>query len=191
MHLSVSVKALDGTPVRVAPTPAMLQRLPDRDLDPGRGWAGDLYDTGDPSDPEQAYARFTGDPIDTSHGPEDVEAWIDRSVDGTLIGWVRQGDRVWRYTDPAAWALDVDGADMTQQGSTGDAPDPADSDDAEQAVDSSDGTRPDDTAADNGSTGDPVQQVADDFATMLTRLAGAGKPTTEKKSLRLVVHPKA
>lgn len=73
-------------------------------MDDGRKWAGDLYEEGPVTDPGEAYGALSGD--------GDVEAWLDRNDDGTLTGWVREGDQVWRYSDPEAWALDVDGAQM-------------------------------------------------------------------------------
>ncbi|MCG8971757.1 hypothetical protein [Streptomyces sp. CL12-4] len=75
--------------------------------DDSRPWAGDLYSEGDETDPDAAFAAYTG-----SNGEQ---AWLDQAQDGTLTGWVRDGDgQVWRYTDADAWALDVDGAQMTR-----------------------------------------------------------------------------
>lgn len=89
------------------PNPAMLQRPDQVDLDHGREWSGDLFETGQPSDPSQAFARFSG---------EEVEAWLDRAEDGTLTGWLRESDtgKVWRYSDADAWAIDVDGAELAR-----------------------------------------------------------------------------
>ncbi|MER5482657.1 hypothetical protein ABT024_05485 [Streptomyces sp. NPDC002812] len=79
--------------------------------DDARPWAGDLYDEGDESDPAQAYASFAGN--------EGEQAWLDKAGDGTLTGWIRdETGQVWRYSDPDAWAIDVDDAGMTQAGST-------------------------------------------------------------------------
>lgn len=75
--------------------------------DDSRPWAGDMYDEGDETTPEDAYCAYTG-----SNGEQ---AWLDRAPDGTLTGWVRdETGQVWRYTDPDAWAIDVDGAQMTR-----------------------------------------------------------------------------
>ncbi|MEU6460325.1 hypothetical protein [Streptomyces sp. NPDC046976] len=75
--------------------------------DDSRPWAGDMYDEGDETSPDNAYAAYTG-----SNGEQ---AWLDQAQDGTLTGWVRDSTgQVWRYTDPDAWALDVDGAQMTR-----------------------------------------------------------------------------
>jgi hypothetical protein len=102
------VKALD---------PALLARRNSVDLNEGRPWAGDLYDEGPVSDPAEAFAHFqmeaSPDPTDpdaTEAG--DVEAWLDRNEDGSLVGWIREGTEVYRYSDSSAWALDVDGAQM-------------------------------------------------------------------------------
>lgn len=83
---------------------ALPNRLNTVTLDPGREWAGDEYGEGPVSDPETAYARFsTG---------EDTEAWLEKQADGTLIGWVRDGETIYRYPNTEAWALDVDGSQM-------------------------------------------------------------------------------
>ncbi|MFG2408760.1 hypothetical protein ACGFR8_31340 [Streptomyces brevispora] len=75
--------------------------------DDSRPWAGDMYDEGDETDPADSWSAYTG-----SNGEQ---AWLDRAPDGTLTGWVRDGTgQVWRYTDPDAWAIDVDGAQMTR-----------------------------------------------------------------------------
>ncbi|RZU28319.1 hypothetical protein EV284_6485 [Streptomyces sp. BK022] len=80
---------------------------PDAPADDARPWAGDEYSAGDESDPADAFSAYTG-----SNGEQ---AWLDRDTDGTLTGWVRDSTgQVWRYTDPDAWADDVDGAQMTQ-----------------------------------------------------------------------------
>lgn len=98
------VKALpDAAAPGGAGSPARPGAVP---LDEGRPWAGDLYDEGPVTDPGEAYAAFA------DAAGEDVEAWVDRAEDGTLIGWVREGDDVYRYSDPEAWAIDVDGAGM-------------------------------------------------------------------------------
>ncbi|HET9656132.1 MAG TPA: hypothetical protein VFP72_12305 [Kineosporiaceae bacterium] len=69
-------------------------------------WAGDRYEEGDETDPQGAFAAFTG------QGGE--EAWLDRADDGTLTGWVRDADgSVFRYADPHAWCIDVDDSGMT------------------------------------------------------------------------------
>ncbi|MFF4902261.1 hypothetical protein [Streptomyces sp. NPDC001068] len=82
---------------------------PPQPEDDSRPWAGDEYNEGDETDPNgpQSWSAFTG-----SNGEQ---AWLDKAQDGTLTGWVRDSSgQVWRYTDPDAWALDVDGAQMTQ-----------------------------------------------------------------------------
>lgn len=71
-------------------------------------WAGDLYTDGEPTDPVTAFAAFTGE--------EGQTAWLDVSPDGTITGWVQDGEEVFRYTDPQAWAQDVDGAAMSRAG---------------------------------------------------------------------------
>ncbi|MGX1268082.1 hypothetical protein [Streptomyces phaeoluteigriseus] len=77
--------------------------------DDSRPWAGDEYNEGNETDPDgpEAWCAYAGS------GGE--QAWLDKAPDGTLTGWVRDGDgQVWRYTDPDAWSTDVDGAQMTQ-----------------------------------------------------------------------------
>ncbi|MFD9190405.1 hypothetical protein ACFWCA_19505 [Streptomyces phaeochromogenes] len=82
---------------------------PEQSEGDSRPWAGDEYNEGDETDPEgpEAWAAYSGS------GGE--QAWLDKGPDGTLTGWIRDGDgQVWRYTDPDAWSTDVDGAQMTQ-----------------------------------------------------------------------------
>ncbi|MFE1206317.1 hypothetical protein ACFW5V_32040 [Streptomyces sp. NPDC058762] len=84
--------------------------------DDSRPWAGDLYTEGDETSPDNAFAAYTG--------MDGEQAWLDQAPDGTLTGWVLDGDgQVWRYTDADAWATDVDGAQMTRthgpEGETG------------------------------------------------------------------------
>ncbi|MDI3102044.1 hypothetical protein QJ054_33960 [Streptomyces sp. AN-3] len=75
--------------------------------DDSRPWAGDMYTEGDETSPDDAFAAYTG--------VDGEQAWLDQATDGTLTGWVRDGDgQVWRYTDADAWATDVDGAQMTR-----------------------------------------------------------------------------
>lgn len=70
-------------------------------------WAGDVDETGDETDPKDSFAAFTGQ--------EGESAWLDRSDDGTLTGWVKDADgTVYRYSDCNAWAVDVDDAQMTR-----------------------------------------------------------------------------
>ena len=70
-------------------------------------WAGDIYESGDESDPAQAFAQFAGQEGET--------AWLDKTDDGTLTGWVRDADgTVFRYSDADAWHIDVDQAGMTR-----------------------------------------------------------------------------
>ncbi|MEU3201014.1 hypothetical protein [Streptomyces sp. NPDC006996] len=88
---------------------------PEPPTDDARPWAGDMYDEGDETDPADSFSAYTG-----SNGEQ---AWLDRAPDGTLTGWVRDGTgQVWRYTDPDAWAVDVDGAHMTRTHSQADEP---------------------------------------------------------------------
>ncbi|MET8696952.1 hypothetical protein ABZV65_30930 [Streptomyces bauhiniae] len=100
------------------------ETAPEAPADDARPWAGDEYSAGDETDPADAFSAYTG-----SNGEQ---AWLDRDTDGTLTGWVRDSTgQVWRYTDPDAWADDVDGAQMTQTHSqandtaTSEQPDPA------------------------------------------------------------------
>ncbi|WP_108934643.1 hypothetical protein [Streptomyces ardesiacus] len=87
--------------------------MPEPPADDARPWAGDMYDEGDETDPADSFSAYTG-----SNGEQ---AWLDRAPDGTLTGWVRDGTgQVWRYTDPDAWAVDVDGAGMTRTHSQAD-----------------------------------------------------------------------
>ncbi|MFB8120657.1 hypothetical protein ACFC51_32925 [Streptomyces sp. NPDC055962] len=86
--------------------------------DDARPWSGDLYNEGDETEPDTAYCAYTG--IDGE------QAWLDRSPDGTLTGWVRDSTgQVWRFTDPDAWAVDVDGAQMTRTHGPEEEADPA------------------------------------------------------------------
>ncbi|MER6616279.1 hypothetical protein [Streptomyces xantholiticus] len=90
----------EGTEEAPAPAPAP----PDDD---SRPWAGDMYDEGDETQPDSAFAAYTGS--------DGEQAWLDQAQDGTLTGWVRDSTgQVWRYTDADAWATDVDGAQMTR-----------------------------------------------------------------------------
>src|SRR5690606_5935551 len=87
------------------------------DVDPNtREWAGDEYTEGDEPDPLDSFGALTG--------TDGSEAWLERRDDGSLLGWVRDSrdDRVYRYTDPEAWAADVDGAQMARVPGVGDAP---------------------------------------------------------------------
>ncbi|MGA5127722.1 hypothetical protein ACPCAG_31025 [Streptomyces pseudogriseolus] len=89
--------------------------VPEPPADDARPWAGDMYDEGDETDPADSFSAYTG-----SNGEQ---AWLDRAPDGTLTGWVRDSTgQVWRYTDPDAWAIDVDGAHMTRTHSQAEAP---------------------------------------------------------------------
>ncbi|MFJ4342711.1 hypothetical protein [Streptomyces sp. NPDC088915] len=111
----------------------------DQRSDDSRPWAGDPYDEGDETDPAEAVFGFTG------QGEE--EAWLDKAQDGTLTGWVRDDTgQVWRYSDPDAWAIDVDDAAMTQthgpDGAAGAAAPPAADGTGEQPSPQSDGADP-------------------------------------------------
>ncbi|MGW7090093.1 hypothetical protein ACWGH2_42290 [Streptomyces sp. NPDC054871] len=89
--------------------PAAAPELEPPQEDDARPWAGDVYDEGDETDPAQAYAAFSG--------PAGEQAWLDKAEDGTLTGWVRdETGQVWRYSDPDAWAIDVDDAGMAEAG---------------------------------------------------------------------------
>ncbi|MFJ7054698.1 hypothetical protein ACIQU7_23610 [Streptomyces albidoflavus] len=80
---------------------------PPQPEDDARPWSGDPYNEGDETDPSDAFAAYTG--------PDGEEAWLDQAPDGTLTGWVFDSmGQTWRYTDPDAWATDVDGAQMTR-----------------------------------------------------------------------------
>jgi hypothetical protein len=81
--------------------------IPEQPVDDSRPWAGDEYNEGDETNPDDAFAAYTGS--------DGEQAWLDEAQDGTLTGWVRDSTgQVWRYTDPDAWAIDVDGAQMTR-----------------------------------------------------------------------------
>lgn len=111
MRFALQVKAAPPPPPGGAPpaapstgAPAAEPSLEDVE---SHEWAGDLYEEGDETDPAQAFAGFAGQ--------EGEEAWLDRSEDGTLTGWVRDADgSTYRYSDPHAWATDVDDAGMTR-----------------------------------------------------------------------------
>lgn len=130
--------------------PAMQARTGHVAMDPGRPWSGDLYDEGPVTDPASGYAHFGGG--------EDVEAWLDRNPDKTLTGWVREGADIYRYSDVEAWALDVDGAQMTRTDSAAAAP----VDGAEDSAADGGGGPVDPAAApDQGATqGDPAADLA-------------------------------
>lgn len=86
--------------------------------DDARPWSGDLYNEGDETDPDAAYCAYTG--------VDGEQAWLDRTPDGTLTGWVSDSTgQVWRFTDPDAWATDVDGAQMTRTHGPEEETDPA------------------------------------------------------------------
>lgn len=81
--------------------------------DDARPWSGDMYDEGDETEPAAAFAAYSG--------TQGEEAWLDQAPDGTLTGWVRDSTgQVWRYSDPDAWAIDVDDAQMTRTHSRAD-----------------------------------------------------------------------
>jgi hypothetical protein len=102
-------------PAAIDPAAVPPPELQPPQMDDARPWAGDLYDEGDESDPAHAYASFSG--------PSGEQAWLDKAEDGTLTAWVRdETGQVWRYSDPDAWAIDVDDADMQQTGGTQGAP---------------------------------------------------------------------
>jgi hypothetical protein len=80
--------------------------IPPPPADDARPWSGDMYDEGDETEPEEAFAAYTGN---------GEQAWLDQAPDGTLTGWVRDSTgQVWRYTNVDAWATDVDDAQMTR-----------------------------------------------------------------------------
>jgi hypothetical protein len=124
--------SLDGQqpPQEAPPVP------PDPHANDARQWAGDPYDEGDETPPE--------DPSVTSRfsDPNGEEAWLERAQDGTLTGWVRDATgQVYRYSDADAWAIDVDDAGLTPSGGGGGQPapdpnaDPAADPNAEPAAD--------------------------------------------------------
>ncbi len=86
-------------------------------------WAGDLIiDSNEVTDPSMAFAVF--------QGAEGETAWLDRADDGTITCWVRDADdSVYRYSDPEAWAVDVDDSGMSRMNDPGAAADPAMTDD--------------------------------------------------------------
>lgn len=120
-------------------------------------WSGDVYQEGDESAPEQSQWSFTGE------GGE--EAWLDRSQDGTITGWVRDPDgTVYRYTDPDAWAVDVDDAGLAPQGAAAPDGDPAAGEDPNAATDPTQGDDyadesevDEDAAYDEYANGDPEE----------------------------------
>lgn len=74
-------------------------------------FAGDVYTEGDETDPAQAFAHLKGE--------DGTEAWLDHDPQGTIVGWVRTPDgTVYRYSDPAAWAIDADDAGLHKVGGT-------------------------------------------------------------------------
>ncbi|NML55166.1 hypothetical protein HHL19_35430 [Streptomyces sp. R302] len=122
---------LDSSPddtAETADTAEQSETVPPED--DSRPWGGDLYNEGDESDPDNAFAGYSGS--------DGEQAWLDRATDGTLTGWVRDSTgQVWRYSDPDAWATDVDGAQMTR-------------------------THGPDSNQDPGASADPAPQGADD-----------------------------
>ncbi|MGW0562939.1 hypothetical protein ACWDZ4_20525 [Streptomyces sp. NPDC003016] len=116
MDYAYAVKALPQTEDPAAAARGAVPEEPEPQPpqeDDARPWAGDVYDEGDESDPAHAYAAFSGQ--------SGEQAWLDKAEDGTLTGWVRdETGQVWRYSDPDAWAIDVDDSGMAQTGgSTG------------------------------------------------------------------------
>lgn len=126
-------------------------------------WAGDVYEEGDETDPADAYASLSGD---------GRVAWLDKGESGELTGWIRDADdQVYRYSDPTAWAADVDDAGMTLDNE-------ADEDENLEDEETGDGEDEDDTqerAAAN--TGDPAGGAGVDTGSMLTpfKKKGEGK----------------
>lgn len=164
----LQVKVLDGAAHQIRSTaqrPWHVNRYLGADRDPGRPWSGDLCETISPTDPAEAYAAYKGTVTDQGVESE-VEAWVDRGSDGTIIGWVRQGDEVWRYTDPEAWALDVDGADLQLVSSDPDKP-------IEEMADAVDSTSAEDQVEDLEQTdGSTVKSEVDTAEKELTDPAG-------------------
>jgi len=115
---------VEGDPAEEASeTPAEEDAEPtddgDEHADPNapQPFSGDVYTEGDETDPAQAFAHLKGE--------DGTEAWLDHSPQGTIVGWVRTPDgTVYRYSDPAAWAIDADDAGLHKVGGTmgGDAP---------------------------------------------------------------------
>ncbi|MGW0757163.1 hypothetical protein ACWD1Y_11845 [Streptomyces sp. NPDC002814] len=145
--------------------------------DDARPWAGNVYDEGDETDPAQAFAALSG--------PNGEQAWLDKAEDGTLTGWVRdETGQVWRYSDPDAWAIDVDDAGMQETGGAHGAPtdgqqdpaagdpaadpaleaDPLEFGTADEVVEPGDGTEPPADDADPAAEEDPSTETEDDPA---------------------------
>lgn len=104
MRFSLQTKSVTAAPPgSPADNPATMLRSGNVPMDEGRAWSGDLYTEGEVTDPGSAFASFSDDATDT-------EAWLDMAPDGTIVGWVRQGDEIYRYLDPDSWSMDVDGA---------------------------------------------------------------------------------
>ncbi|MFE2723912.1 hypothetical protein [Kitasatospora sp. NPDC059327] len=111
----ISVKSFPPAPGSPAPAgqdPAAAEMPKSQTpADDARQWAGDPYDEGDepqPDDPSIT-ARFSD--------PAGEEAWLERAPDGTLTGWLRDpSGQVYRYSDPDAWAVDVDDAGLSPAG---------------------------------------------------------------------------
>lgn len=152
----LEMKAADW-PDPAAPEDAIQDPADDGDPNAPK-WAGDLYEEGDETDPVEAFAAFTGD--------DGVTAWLDVAADGTKTGWVKDGEQVYRYSDPNAWALDVDGANMARAGEldTPEGEDAVDGEDpaADPAADpDADGDAAGDTDADGDGLPDEDVQVDD------------------------------
>lgn len=81
------------------------------DVNKPQPFAGDVYNEGDETDPAASFAHL--------QGPDGTEAWLDHEPDGTMTGWVRTPNgTVYRYSDPAAWAIDADEAGLKRIGGT-------------------------------------------------------------------------
>ncbi|MEU6755996.1 hypothetical protein [Streptomyces sp. NPDC046685] len=97
----------EPAPDDAAAPPVEDPAVPQEPTDDARPWSGDMYDEGDETEPDEAFAAYAG--------AQGEQAWLDKASDGTLTGWVRDSTgQVWRYSDPDAWAIDVDDAQMTR-----------------------------------------------------------------------------
>ena len=112
MTYALEVKELPtGQAPNAAPAPAddPSQQEPQNQRYDAPAWSGDVYEDGDESTPEESPWPF--------QGASGEQAWLDRSADGTITGWVRSPDgTVYRYTDPDQWAVEVDDAGMQSTG---------------------------------------------------------------------------
>jgi hypothetical protein len=101
-----------------ADEPTDQEAPPEVDPNAPQPFSGDVYTEGDETDPAEAFAHLKGE--------DGTEAWLDHDPQGTIVGWVRTPDgTVYRYSDPAAWAIDADDAGLHKVGGTMDGGAPA------------------------------------------------------------------